>query len=48
MRLAQEDINALLVDRGRAGATVVRLKGGDPYVFGSGFEEVEALREAGI
>lgn len=45
---AQEDINTLLVDRARAGRTVVRLKGGDNYVFGRGFEEVIALQEAGI
>lgn len=44
----QEDINALLIDRARAGKKVVRLKGGDNYVFGRGFEEVLALHQAGI
>jgi uroporphyrin-III C-methyltransferase/precorrin-2 dehydrogenase/sirohydrochlorin ferrochelatase len=45
---AQEEINKLLVERARAGRAVVRLKGGDPYVFGRGGEEVIACAEAGI
>ena len=46
--LTQDEINALLVSYGRARATVVRLKGGDPSVFGRAGEEIEALRGAGI
>jgi uroporphyrin-III C-methyltransferase len=44
----QESINDLLVLFGSTDATVVRLKGGDPFVFGRGGEEADALREAGI
>jgi uroporphyrinogen III methyltransferase / synthase len=46
--LTQEQINALIVEKGLAGKRVVRLKGGDPFVFGRGGEECEALRAAGI
>ena len=44
--LSQEDINALLVEQTRTGKIVVRLKGGDPFLFGRGGEEAEALAEA--
>ncbi|MEV6492461.1 uroporphyrinogen-III C-methyltransferase, partial [Actinoplanes sp. NPDC051633] len=45
---AQEEINRILVDRALAGKFVVRLKGGDPYVFGRGGEEAIACAEAGV
>ncbi len=46
--MAQEQINAKLIEHARAGRFVVRLKGGDPYVFGRGFEEVMACTAAGV
>ncbi|MCU0830870.1 MAG: siroheme synthase CysG [Rhizobiaceae bacterium] len=45
---SQDEINAILVRLGREGKRVVRLKGGDPMTFGRAFEELEALRGAGI
>ncbi len=47
-RFSQEWINALIVDRAKRGLAVVRLKGGDPFVFGRGFEEVTACYDAGV
>jgi len=46
--ITQDQINQLLVEKGRAGGTVVRLKGGDPFVFARGGEEAAALAAAGI
>ena len=46
--LPQEAINALIVAHVKTGAIVVRLKGGDPFIFGRGGEEVEAVRAAGL
>src|ERR1700733_4793484 len=44
----QDEICAMLIDRARRGLTVIRLKGGDPFIFGRGGEEIEALAAAGI
>ena len=47
-RQSQDDINALLIERGKSGQEVVRLKGGDPFVFARGGEEAAALQAAGV
>lgn len=46
--MTQDEINAVLVDRGKKFTEVVRLKGGDPYIFGRGGEEADALASAGV
>ena len=47
-KLTQDEINAVIVDRAKAGSLVVRLKGGDPFVLGRGSEEMQACIAAGI
>jgi len=47
-KLTQDEINAVLIDRANQGLRVVRLKGGDPYLFGRGAEEIAAVASAGV
>lgn len=46
--IGQDTVNRLLIDAAKSGQRAVRLKGGDPFIFGRGGEEVEALRDAGV
>src|ERR1700730_8505162 len=46
--IGQDAINSLMIEAAKSGQRAVRLKGGDPFVFGRGGEEIEALREAGV
>ena len=46
--IPQDEINRLIIGKAKTGKTVVRLKGGDPYIFGRGSEEGQALFEAGV
>jgi uroporphyrinogen III methyltransferase / synthase len=48
VQMPQEEVERLMVERAGAGRSVVRLKGGDPFVFGRGGEEAEALAAAGV
>ena len=47
-KVEQDEINRIMIERAKAGSTVVRLKGGDPFLFGRGGEEAQELRAAGI
>jgi uroporphyrin-III C-methyltransferase len=47
-RITQEEINSLMIEKARQGVSIVRLKSGDPLVFGRAAEEMDALRDAGI